>query len=610
MKAKRRANLILSSGLLVGGLLFLTLAGMMILPRTAAPIGRDAGVTGQFPVPASVESWDNAEMTDLSRHVDINEYGVVTVMDTYTIKNDGVDSLGSFVVLETRAQAENSTVYRSFNMKSGESCGFQFLARELNGYRQLLVLFPDPVGPEETITFTYTHVLRGLVSVSGTETSQDFVLETILFPPTVLDCGVSTATFVFPKDSDITSSSPESTTDNENILTYNYNNITKFTTTPARFEYSYTTSTILQLQSLDREISVDTWGHLSVAEYHVIQNLGTVSVSSFVIQIPEDASSVQLSDDLGGISGFSVESDANADGTKNVTINLKSNRAEIGGGTYFRYNLAYNLPLDENFQSSWYTHAFEINSYLSKYQFLGTHETTKIILIGGDEVLSVEPEPDQIISVGNNIALVYESDYVSALHEKDVRVLFKVDPYQVLLRPLLFIFLLAVISTGYVVLRKGMKRGREFGILEDLEIPKRELREFVKLYEEKNALILEMDTVSEDIRRKKVRKKQGVRALKEAQSKIKEVEFEIAPLKDVLLLSDPRIVKILDRLEYLETERVSLKDSIKLLEQRYRRGKLQSRASFERLRDDLNKRIEKIQKTVDRSVSELKGFLV
>lgn len=611
MNVKQKARILGVIVLVSSGIFMISLFGPTQTNYAGSFVVSESDHQQEAPQAAGVTSLDDVEITKLTRNVEVNPFGIVIIRDTYEIKNGGTSSLSSFIVLESKEYQENHTYFRKFSLKTGEACGFKYLDREINTLRQISVYFPSPVLPDDSLTFTQTRALRGLVNVSGSELEQNFIGKVNIFPPLLITSGEAESIIQIPDTAEFKSTSPEPTKEDDQEIRYEYDNVTKYQLEPVTFAYSYLAQTILNLESIQRDIYVDTWGHLKVIESHVIRNEGVKSVPKFVVRIPEDATGVELSDSLGGISGFTVSEDVNDwEPTKNLTVNLQDNRAEIKPNSVFRYVLEYSLNLDPTLESSWYLHAFEINAFLSKYQFLGTNEVTRIILLGAETIREVYPQPVNVIGVENGLAIVYENDYVSEFQDLSVRVVYEVNAYQVLFRPLLFIFLLMVVSAAYVIVRKGMKREREYGIEEEENIPKKELREFIQLYEEKNALILEIDGVTEDIRRKKIRKKQGARALKDARSKIKDVEFDIRPLKDALLEADARIVKIVERLDYLETERLSLKDSIKLLEQRYRRGKLQSRASYERLREDLNKRIEKIQKTIDRSVSELKGFLV
>ena len=62
--------------------------------------------------------------------------------------------------------------------------------------------------------------------------------------------------------------------------------------------------------------------------------------------------------------------------------------------------------------------------------------------------------------------------------------------------------------------------------------------------------------------------------------------------------------------DVLEVERISIKDSLNLLESRYKRGRLPSRAAYMKLSDDFKKRRKKIDRTIDRYLQQLRSYLL
>ncbi|GAB4316375.1 MAG: hypothetical protein Kow0069_18520 [Promethearchaeota archaeon] len=589
------------------------LAGFALAGRTSgssAPLD-PSSVRAHPPSAASFTTIsERVEISRVRREVTVNQYGVVTVIDAYSLKNVGSSSLSSFVVLEPLPWTQNNTVYRQFWGGSGETCGFQLLPDLLNNFQQVLVHLSTPVAPGETGKVTHQRVLKDVVEVEGSRTTQEYVALLGVYPPAIETIKEATALVYTPPDSEVIAASPEASTQEATKLTYATTSVDAFEFQPLTVRISYLGASLLKFTSVVREVSVDTWGHVSVRETHRIENAGEVPVASFKLRVPEDASEVRVSDDLGGISGVTVASSPNSDGTKNVTVNLRDNRAQIEPHSLFYYVLEYVLPVDQVLQSSWFTHALQIDHYLTRADFLADTDTTRLVLQGSTKVLDVTPRPDRITTGEKGLVLEYDSSDVTFLENRRFDVLYEVDGYLVLARPLLLTLLVGALCTTYVVLRKGIKFGPKYELEEELAIPKRELREFVQVYEERNALFLEIEAAEEDLRRKKMRKREYARRVKEAQSKIKEIDRDLKPLRAKLMEADSRIVKVVERLDFLETERQSVKDSIRMLEQRYRRGGLQSRSSYDRLLEDLTSRVTKIQRNIDRSISELKGYLV
>ena len=141
-------------------------------------------------------------------------------------------------------------------------------------------------------------------------------------------------------------------------------------------------------------------------------------------------------------------------------------------------------------------------------------------------------------------------------------------------------------------------------------IPVNEIREFCALYEERNALILEIRQAEEDAKRKKMAKKNYKNILNKNTSKIDEIQQELMPFKKILIDTGESFENIVKRLDILEAERISIKNSLNLLESRYKRGRLPSRAAYIKLSDDFKKRRKKIDRTIDKFLQQLRSYLI
>ena len=141
-------------------------------------------------------------------------------------------------------------------------------------------------------------------------------------------------------------------------------------------------------------------------------------------------------------------------------------------------------------------------------------------------------------------------------------------------------------------------------------VPIRELTQFVTLIEERNALLLDIEKADDDLRRKRIQKKVYTKTVRNYQNKLKELGEESIPFKRILIESGGQIQSIIQKLDFLEAEKISVKDSLKLLADRYKRGKLPSKAAYERLSNDMMKQLDSSQKKVDRYINELRAYII
>ena len=93
-------------------------------------------------------------------------------------------------------------------------------------------------------------------------------------------------------------------------------------------------------------------------------------------------------------------------------------------------------------------------------------------------------------------------------------------------------------------------------------------------------------------------------------ARITEIKQEILPFKRVVQETNLAFKNIVEKLDIAETERESVSDSLKLLEARYKRGRLPSREVYERLLTQSLRRQAKIDRTIDRLIQSLRGYLI
>ncbi|GAH58083.1 unnamed protein product, partial [marine sediment metagenome] len=200
-------------------------------------------------------------------------------------------------------------------------------------------------------------------------------------------------------------------------------------------------------------------------------------------------------------------------------------------------------------------------------------------------------------TVGTRV-LVYSSENVSPFEEKPILFTFTIDIFDLFLRPTIFIMLIAFLSSIFVLIIKTRKREEDESVFKKEFIPTSEIREFCSLYEEKNALVLEIRKAENETKRKKMVKKTYKNLLTKNTTKIDQIKEEIIPFKKVLIETSDTYNNIIKKLDILDAERISVNDSLNLLESRYKRGKLPSKAAYQKLSDDFFNRRKKIDRTI------------
>jgi septation ring formation regulator EzrA len=111
-------------------------------------------------------------------------------------------------------------------------------------------------------------------------------------------------------------------------------------------------------------------------------------------------------------------------------------------------------------------------------------------------------------------------------------------------------------------------------------------------------------------KRKKLSKRKYRNIIEKNKKKLEEVDEEIQPFKESLRTTNDTFRRIVDKLEVLEAENISVRDSLRVLKSRYRRGRLPSKRSYLKLSDDLRQRRKKINRNLNKLIQQLRSYLL
>ncbi|MHA1467564.1 MAG: hypothetical protein ACTSP6_05735, partial [Promethearchaeota archaeon] len=351
---------------------------------------------------------------------------------------------------------------------------------------------------------------------------------------------------------------------------------------------------------------------IKVNEEYLIRNRGAIDIDKLHFEIPGPAREVRVYDDLGEILGVTLDPEENYTHLeyKDLDIDLSENRVTIDPNSKFRFNIEYFLPFEKYISLNWLQESVKINMFTTKSDFLGKDHEIKLIIEGCFSLDYISEPPDAIEYIEDAIILIYESEYVSPLEDKIIQITFTMNIFDLVLRPIVFILLLILISSLYVLIVKTRKEEADLLAIKKELLPISEIREFCSLYEEKIALIVEIRNAGEDVKRKKIIKKKYKNLVEKKKKKIEEIDREIIPFKKLISEIDVSFENIIKKLEVLEAERMSVKDGLNLLEARYKRGRLPSRAAYMKLSDNFLNRQKKIDRSIDKNIRTLRSYLL
>jgi len=369
----------------------------------------------------------------------------------------------------------------------------------------------------------------------------------------------------------------------------------------------------LEIEKINREIFISPWGIIKNTEEVTIENVGIIGVALFSLNIPVDAKNVKIYDDLGELFGSIVNSPTDSS-KKVLSIRLSgtvdSNRVSLTPNSKFKFFIEYNLPHEQYVSYNWLQQSISINLLMTNYDFLIHEQTTKVVIEGCGTIDYTSSPPEAIFKTVGTRILVYSSEMVSPYEKKIILFTFTVDIFDLVLRPTIFIMIIAFLASIFVLIIKTRKREEDESVFKKEFIPTSEIREFCSLYEEKNALVLEIRNAESEVKRKKRAKKTYKSLLTKNTAKIDQIKEEILPFKKILMETSDTYDNIIKKLDILDAERISVNDSLNLLESRYKRGKLPSKAAYQKLSSDFFNRRKKIDRTIDKYIQQLRSYLL
>ncbi|MFX1309375.1 MAG: hypothetical protein ACFE8C_06725, partial [Promethearchaeota archaeon] len=453
---------------------------------------------------ASLKGAENIIITKVERDADISAYGLLTIEDNLKVKNLNSYPISSIFF--------GFPEYISENLVYLEATGFDqntFLTERsymiLNGYEMIAIYFDSPLLPYQTKIVNIKHIFKDVINYIIYE-DQAMMFKPIIYPivPYKME-GEIIATFKFPETAESVEGgwgfvNPtlfnikydfESIKDEfeENYITPFLENIgDRKTANIYLVEKTYTKT---EMTKINREIRVSPWGIIKVKEDFSLKNLGLIDFYSFSIKIPEPAINLHIFDYLGEIKGVTVETSEDP-GYKLATVELLANRVKMTPNSTFRFNVEYNLPFENYISLNWFEQSIQIDLFTTVFDYLGNDQTINVIIEGCYKINSITEFPYEIKRSQGATMIVYKTDHVSPGERKVIQFTFTIDLFEILSRPIIFMLLIALIASIFVLIIKTRKREYDTTTIAREFVPINEIREFCSLYEEKNALTLEI----------------------------------------------------------------------------------------------------------------------
>jgi len=547
--------------------------------------------------PVQAQTGPSLIVSNASRTIDIGVFGIINVTDEITFKNNGTVPVSSFEIAIKEKFAKKLCHIGVEDQETGR-LELKYLGLdEATNFTYWQIFFSEPINPGKVKKLIVTMTYGGLVTpISGTGKTYEFTFyyyPTIPYP--IKSCRVE---INIPRGADTVN---ETLIDTENLSPLTYKEF--------YFQYNYTRNSLIYVE-FEREIKPYDIGYIKVTETYTLKNVGFSNIEEFEFKLPEGVIRLSISDKAGPIDAEISEGNLTTKTT--ITISFTKGRKEVlGPNTTYTIHVSYLLPADTYLKNINTFYILTVPIY-PEVPALVTYGVTIIVLPFNSKT---NPPEVEIIPTAqklqpqieqNKVIYTYHNITASAGDLK-IKITYKVNPLYVLLRPLTYTMLIAAIAAIYMAIRKVQVAviPPTVEVPVPVPVPIPVVKEFCRVYEEKMALMLEIDKLEEAFKTGRIKKKDYKRKVKLYERELTSITKEVEKVKEELRKAAPRLEDYIKRIELLEAERESVKASINQLERSYKTKKI-TKLAYTKLRRQYEGRLRKIYSNMDKIIFELR----
>jgi len=548
----------------------------------------------------------NIKIIYIHRNFSISRNGIIQISDNYEVKNIGTDPV-NFIYIGLDETFYSKISYLSCIDSNGHKMDLNRIPSSGNGFEQWILLFLTPLSPLKTINFSITMEFIDIMSISSNKRLNIQFSKYPASPYTIQKYDVD---IYSPSDSTINNpytgqdATPPVTAPTEE-------NLTPWQDTKLNFHITFTTGTPMQgFVSILRIIDLNHLGYIQVQEKHSVRNIGPIGMDALnnpKFSLPNNAKNIKIYDNFSVLS-FSEKLSGQYN---NITISLPPDRYAPRVGETFTYYVNYILPIEDFVSFNGDIVYLRIDLLFGEFNSQIYHYVSKLILPTGSSIISFSSGNSKIILDNDDgkPILKFDDYKITYRDSANINVVYNsIGAYWYLLvHPLIISLIISLIATAYVIVKRGLPYTR-VEIKRKTVVSPSALREFSILYEQKIAVLIEMDKLDNDFQRRKLRSREYRKLHKTAEKNLLELDKSLEELKPEFRNVGGRYKEIVDKLEILEGEKTTIKDSLMRLQAKYKRKQIKPIA-YRKLNEDFQNRLKKIKSNMEKLVQELRDYI-
>ncbi|MEM2850213.1 MAG: hypothetical protein QXW18_00115 [Candidatus Bathyarchaeia archaeon] len=357
---------------------------------------------------------------------------------------------------------------------------------------------------------------------------------------------------------------------------------------------------MFKCSKVERVVAIDPWGSIHVSDTYYIKNVGSYSSYSITLALPNGAQNVTASDLVGPISSSYKFSSDSASTTAIVDF-----RYPIQPQESYIFTIGYNIPTKIYItQVRWDFYNFKFPLILNSPDLIAPIESVIITVIlpeGAEcDFSTISPSPTQVKrgALQQEFSLTFQR--VNLGQSYSLTADYRYNLFWATFRPFLWLGLIIV-----TVFAANMVRRTKLAPPPPMPIPSTRIYDFVEKYDEKIALVAELESLERKAAAGKIPKHEYKRRGRIIEARISTLDKELGELKKILKAIGPRFADAIGKIEVAEAELPTVRRDLAQLEAQYRAGKI-SKEAFDRLGREYQKRIDRARTVIDKVIIELR----
>ena len=474
------------------------------------------------------------------------------------------------------------------------SLGVQLADR--SGFYFAKISFPQGAPQVFTVAFILSNSL-----LSRDVTSGVFHLDFPAYPSVVKDVGTCSVTITLPEEPPVINVAKAD--GNVSTTSFVKNNLPAFTYSPANAEFSLSSGSlrILNMNELNRQITISPAGDIVASDTYRITNNSPVSLDSAKISLPADAADIVTRDEFGRI--LTTETLTNVGDTRVVNVTFISALA-LGQSSHL--TAEYTLPSISSEHAP--TFALDVNLFPDFNYYVDAATVTFTIPEGArftaPQIDSINPSSSLVREVFQE-TLTARRDGVSkvdyTLSEDVLHVAYEYNPLWLSFRPTVWVWTLAVVGAVVVAVWRRPKTAAPMRIAAPkatIGLSPDQVRDFTEAYNEKTRINSELTVLDERAQKGRIPRRRYKVQRRNLETRLDTISRNIADSKRIFRSAGGVYSDLVRQLDVAEAELVEVETGIRNSEIRHRRGELPLEA-YKKSLGDYQRRKEKAETTIN-----------